>query len=252
MKNLKLTLLFLTVINLIFCSNVRSQSALTEINLKGKVKSLKKTDFKVVNKFGKNTKDTLGVDYKNYDENGNIVKSIAYNRDGNVAWNSTFKYNDKRNLVEENVFYYGYLFIKKTYDYDDKGNMIEENNYNKEGILENKTIYNYDDKGNIIENNYYKSDGSLDKRCTYKYDENGNKIEIKAYTSDGSLDSITTYKYDDKGNVIEDKYTGSDGGLISKIAYEYSSYDKEGNWLKKTEINDNKPSFLYEREIEYY
>jgi len=88
----------------------------------------------------------------------------------------------------------------------------------------------------------------------FKYDEKGNKIEWDWYNSDGSLRSKWTYKYDEKGNMIfeENEYFFDDSlSLMNRRTYTYK-YDKLGNWIKKIEFENEIPSFIVEREYEYY
>ena len=135
--------------------------------------------------------------------------------------------------------------------YNKKGNTIEENDYNSDGSLFSKFTYKYDEKGNIIEKNDYDSDGRLDYKTTYKYDEKGNMIEATYYNSDGRLSSKTTYKYDEKGNTIEENDYNSDSSLNSKTTYKYK-YDKNNNWTQQVTYENNKPTQITERIIEYY
>ena len=206
------------------CNQSEKKNDLTEENLKGKVKSIKETTYKAVDKFGQIEKgDVLNNYFNIYNEKGNKIEDNFYDSDGNLS-------------------------SKDTYEYDEKGNNIEKNNYDSDGSLNSKTTYKYDKKGNKIEDNSYDSDGSLNSKTTYKYDEKGNNIEKNNYDSDGSLNSKTTYKYDEKGNMIE---YNTDGRFGEKYTYKYE-YDKNNNWIQQVTYEDNKPIQITERIIEYY
>lgn len=98
---------------------------LTEENLKGKVKSIKETTYKAVDKFGQIEKgDVLNNYFNIYNEKGNKIEDNFYDSDGNLS-------------------------SKDTYEYDEKGNMIEENWYESDGSLYEKHTYKYEyDKNN--------------------------------------------------------------------------------------------------------
>ena len=96
----------------------------TEMNLKGKAKSLKE------------------ITYEGVEKGDEIQK-------GEVSFSDTSIFNQQGNKIEEN--YYNYI-----HNYDDKGNEIEQNNYNADvSIISGKLTYKYDDKGNKIERNEY-------------------------------------------------------------------------------------------------
>ena len=142
------------------CNQSEKKNDLTEENLKGKVKSIKETTYKAVDKFEQIEKgDVLNNYFNIYNEKGNKIEDNFYDSDGNLS-------------------------SKDTYEYDEKGNKIEENWYNSDGSLDSKYTYKYDEKGNIIEENYHNSNGRLYEKHTYKYeyDKNNNwtqRIEYK-------------------------------------------------------------------------
>ena len=143
-----------------------------------------------------------------------------------VSYGQSKKKND---LTEENLKGKVKSIKETTYEAVDKFGQIEKGNvfYDRFSLLFNSpfTII-YNEKGNKIEKNYYNSDGSLKSKTTYKYDKKGNNIEYNICYSDGSLDK-TTYKY---------KY----------------EYDKNNNWTQQVTYENNKPTQITERIIEYY
>ena len=169
---------------------------------------------------------------------------------------TTYEAVDKFGQIEKgNVFYdrFSLLFNSPfTIIYNEKGNKIEKNYYNSDGSLKSKTTYKYDKKGNNIEENTYDSDSRLNFKATYKYNEKGNIIEKNYYDSDGRLNFKATYKYDKKGNNIEYNICYSDGSL-DKTTYKYKyEYDKNNNWTQQVTYENNKPTQITERIIEYY
>ena len=101
-------------------------------------------------------------------------------------------------------------------------------------------------------------DEILDGPFEIYYDENGNKIKICRYDYD-DLSYKYTHKYDEKGNMIEETYYDSDGIPDYKYTYKYKSkytckyeYDKNNNWTQQVTYENNKPTQIKERIIEYY
>ena len=227
----KIILATLSVLSLVSYGQLEKKSEkkndLTEENLKGKVKSIKETTYKAVDKFGQIEKgDVLNNYFNIYNEKGNKIEDNFYDSDGNLS-------------------------SKDTYEYDEKGNKIEKNVYDSNGRFHSKYTYKYDEKGNMIEDNVYDSNGRLYFKKTYKYDEKGNKIEENWYNSDGRLHSKYTYKYDEKGNNIEENYYNSNGRLYEKHTYKYE-YDKNNNWTQRIEYKNTIPHRITEKIIEYY
>ena len=222
----KIILAILSVLYLVSYGQLEKKNDLTEENLKGKVKSIKETTYKAVDKFGQIKK-------------------------GNVLNNYFTIYNKKGNTIEGNEYYSdGSLNDKTTYKYDEKGNKIEKNNYYYSGRLDSKTTYKYDEKGNNIEENIYYYDG-YGYKTTYKYDEKGNKIEKNI---DGSVDRLGykyTYKYDEKGNTIEQNIYYHGSRPAENYSYKYE-YDKNNNWTQEIEYFNTIPVYITERIIEYY
>ena len=226
----KIILVILSVLCLVSCNQSEKKNDLTEENLKGKVKSITENTYEAVDKFGQIEKGDVLYDrdfsFTIYDKNGNKIEYISYDSDGRLDSKYTYKYDENGNMIEDNSYDSDGLYYKYTYKYDEKGNEIECISYDSDSRLNFKATYKYNEKGNIIEKNYYDSDGRLNFKATYKYDKKGNNIEYNICYSDGSLDK-TTYKY---------KY----------------EYDKNNNWTQQVTYENNKPTQITERIIEYY
>lgn len=167
-----------------------------------------------------------------YDANGNKTELNKYNKDGNLQ-------------------------LKVLIICDKNGNIIQEKCINALGKTLSISKYKFDNNNNLIETNELGEDtiNSFFK-TTYKYDENGNQIEIQYWDNKSIKLNKEVYAYDDKSNIIEIKYLNNDGTLNSTIGpaiktYKYE-FDDTKNWTKKITYEDNKPSEISEREIEYY
>ena len=258
----KIILATLSVLYLVSYGQLEKKSEkkndLTEENLKGKVKSIKETTYKAVDKFGQIKKGNVFYDGFSspftiiYNEKGNQIKICRYDKYGKIDNKNTYKYDEKGNIIEHNTYDDGRLVFKDIYKYDEKGNKIEKNHYYYDGRLDYKTTYKYDEKGNNIEENIYDYDyDGYGSKYTYKYDEKGNNIEKNYYGSNGRLDYKNTYKYDEKGNNIEENTYYYDDRPIENYSYEYE-YDKNNNWTQKIQYRNTIPNSITERIIEYY
>ncbi|MGZ4058043.1 MAG: hypothetical protein ACXVPU_03400 [Bacteroidia bacterium] len=217
---------------------------------------------------------------KFYDENGNKIRWNAYSKlNDSLAFYIIVNHNG--NQLSQTTTYYpdGKTITWYSYKYDEKGKLVEEiDKYKSDSTLEKKTIWKYDAKGNNIEATDYKPNGDLSTKSTFEYDEKGNEIQCDMYGIDGKityvykweydksgnkiieelydfggkfLNSKKTFSYDNKGNTIEEKDYNSTGSLKATIDYKYD-FDTRGNWIKRTELDDNTIVFITLREITYF
>ena len=95
-------LALLAICLLIFaCSGGDEKNSLTELNLKGKVKSINTTSFTATEKFGEVTKDDLEKSVKQkFDDKGNLIEEASYDEDGELIGKYKYKYDDKGNRIE--------------------------------------------------------------------------------------------------------------------------------------------------------
>jgi hypothetical protein len=109
-----------------------------------------------------------------YDSLGNMIEMAFYKRNDNLSEKHYFKYNSKRER-------------------------IEESNYSGFGSREwLHKFLKYDNNGKVLEYISYESNSSdPDDRYVYKYDDNGNITDLKEYfIYSGSLFSVKKYLYD--------------------------------------------------------
>ena len=182
----------------------------------------------------------------NYDENGNLIKHES--KDVIV----TYKYNDRKNLIEEKKINSDDLYeiSRITYQYDNQGNQIKKKDFSDKSWVNKR-----DNNGNIIEENEY--DGCL-LLCTItnNYNEWGKLCGKKSWNDDNIFreNYWIEYKYDTYQNLIEEnKYSSGPPAtdLIKKIVHFYD-YDQAGNWLIKKTIIDEILAEIVVREIDYY
>lgn len=247
---------------------------LENTDLKGKVKSLKKVIYGVVEKDGEINKGEIQTHYYYYycfnkdgfntEENSNVTTSdsILYNMKtiykyddenrfekvifsfgGGLFRENNYKYDDKDNFIEITVHTGSDdLFVVYKYKYDNVGNIIEEKQNDSSGITISMNTFKYDGKENMIEHNCFflkKSKLRLLFKKKFKYDDRGKLTEMK-------LNNLKiSYKYDEKGYKTEEKIDITLGRSDQKTNYKYDNY---GNVIEE---RTTYPKYKYTSTVTY-
>lgn len=143
-----------------------------------------------------------------FDERGNEIEFIKYDKEGNI-WNKEIKkYNEKDHLLylkETTLLSEDKTYIEEnSYSYNDKGLLIEEKSYEEDpdtGISYRREVYKYNNDQKLIENSYYSND-SLKRRVFYWYDNKGN-LSRKLFYLDNEPYTDTKFEYNHIGNLIK-------------------------------------------------
>lgn len=110
----------------------------------------------------------------------NNIKNPNLPRDARYSVSSTYKYNEKGQLIEEAILQNnGELWSRTVFNY--KGNEREELNYDANGSEMSQTIEILDKNGDVIERNLMDIKGKISDKIisTYEYDAQGNWIVKK-------------------------------------------------------------------------
>lgn len=201
-----------------------------------------------------------GIEEREYDESGNLIKSSSYDADRKLTGYSVYGYNESGKRIKISKYdgsgtLTGYTEIKRNGDYilsetvyDGDGNKTEYTEY-----LENtsdytkysrKKRYEKYENGKLAELKEYNEDGKMTKRTSY--DGEGNKklyeeyvtlkvkhngyegtstdIKTRETYNDGKLEHRTEYEYDENGNRIKTSEYDGDGKLTE---YTETKYDGE-------------------------
>jgi len=219
-----------------------------------------------------------------YSPGGLLEQEDTYNADGSPGFTNMYTYNKDSDLASVLVYNgSGNLFLKTVCSYDEKGNETSETNYLpvaetdnkiktqlqnvtvwqrdelgrpvKEDLLENgrivvKTItYRYDARGNLTEQTI--SENGLSLKTTYKYDEKNRQTEEVSYDAYDMVSMRIATVYDEHGNETEVSSYDKDDRMQA-ISFYKLTYDKQGNWIKKVQSDNERTTAIVERVIEYY
>ena len=197
-----------------------------------------------------------------YDEKGFKKEKTDYFPDGSVERKETYNYDDAGNLIEEiekqqvhpehfNPKRYDvYVTTNAIFKWDSRKNKIEEKHFYPDGSLYATWIYKYDSKNRLIKETRTDKTGRLEDLWFHVYDRAGRPLAELHYANfcrerDGSFCKGTVH--------VED-------GVFYYATKTIFKYDHRGNWIKQTEFTrGSKPdpgtwvisSILY-RKLSYY
>ncbi|MCE3225682.1 MAG: hypothetical protein K0S32_233 [Bacteroidetes bacterium] len=135
-----------------------------------------------------------------YDDNFNVTEQKLYSHSNELCFVYRFEYNEKGYKTQWQVLDpedMG-IFQCNKYSYDDKGNLITEDIYEFGDELKSKKIFNYDSKNNLTrEQNKHATKKTFDEDLVYKYefDSIGNWIKKTIYKN-GSLSSVIEREFE--------------------------------------------------------
>ena len=170
-----------------------------------------------------------------YDERGNRVKRVDFNRDGSITQTIVYTYDAEGRSTGYEDFTPGleaprkhiyvlasdgkrseYKFVQPTgspgderyvYKYDARGNKVAEELYNKKTLI-SRNENAYDAHGRLLSQVIYNPDGTASARIQNTFAADGKPLERIRH--DGDLTTYRVrYKYDDKGRVVEREVEGS-------------------------------------------
>ncbi len=264
-----LLLLFNGLLCLGCCSQER-KSDLKNLELKGKVRSMKVDYYsfeyqdsvlvKKIKKWDYNEKQELAYNAA-FNENGFYDTLIMF-YDSTSIDTSYYQYDNKGFLAY--IFSYDTLIIKcNKYgnvietemknesvlysDYNSDGNLIYSKLSNNGGIMsEYKATFN---DGKVISESYFEGNKKLISKITYKH--TNNQTESTHYSPEKEVVSISKAQKDSLNNAIRITYEDTSGFIYATETIIYK-YDGIGNWIKRFKYLDNKPILLTERNIKYY
>ncbi|MCB0401593.1 MAG: hypothetical protein KDD41_05880 [Flavobacteriales bacterium] len=221
-----------------------------KLNLKGNVKAIKEIKFLAVDNFseiqnGEKVKHIYNKEYL-FNLDGYKIEQNDYVPDGTLANRIMYLHQDNK-LVEYNEYdSQGMLFGTGKYELDADGFPKKLNYKTNDGRYNWSETYVYNQHHKVAEVNHFNAESVLESKEVYKYDENGLLTESELY-KDKKLITKNTYMNDKGGSNTELQYSGDS----SVYTYIYN-FDNKGNWIKKIVFENNNPSGILIREIEYF
>ena len=183
-----------------------------------------------------------------YDDNNQIVNEIEIS-DGIELQNLEMKYNDKGEMIEQNLYFSGSLYesvkIEKTdvgststtYQEDDEVFRIESTTeekkqttkYYENGALSNVQELSFSDDKLSSEKMIYDADENLLVRRIENYNNSGETTAFKEFNSENKLVNKQEFTRSDNKLLKEVKSDFVRGEIENEVTYEY---DEKGNLIK--------------------
>lgn len=186
-----------------------------KLGLKGNVKSYAQYATKVAD--GTLTKDYLKkITY--FDERGNKVESVTYNRNKELTGRTKSKIAPKGKVLEEKVYNQkGEETTKTANKYDKKGRLQTSAKIDQKGDTISFWCYTYDKKGRKLSSTYKDKQKVL--ATGYGYDKKSNITEMNIYQNQ-QLKRKENFSYDTEGRLTAwTKYNGKDSTLNIQTKY---------------------------------
>ncbi len=171
---------------------------------------------------GNGTRETIPNDagelcYVNeYDENGNLIKTIDCNADGSVWYIGEYEGDSKYTGTCFNADGTIDWYVVSEYIYEENVKHEKATYYNADGTIDFGTVsaYTYDECGNEVEYLSYYDDGIFNLHIRYEYDVEGKKVKSTYYNEDGALNLYMLHEYDENGKNIKDAVYDAGGRLM--------------------------------------
>lgn len=260
----KISSMLITGLIILSC-NQKTETAKTNTdwnndNLKGEVQSIAETPFKVDSTGTIGAADSCCIEFIEYDNTGKIKKFTRKDSKGNISNEQSYtKYDD--GLFKEMVTTEKGKVVSRISIKAENGKYTGAEEFDSTGKL---SAFYTDIKTNeyqqVTSMNRHNVDSSLKGSFVTTYDKNIFMGQVSK-DSTGKETSRSTAKVDDKGNQIEFNFittmvndkTKKDSTTNKVTHYKYDSFDEQGNWTKRTELDEkDKAVKVVKREIFYY
>lgn len=251
---------------IIFSCNEKKETAKTNTdwvadNLKGEVQKIVETPYKADSTGKIGEMDSCCIDVIEYDSAGNITKITSKDSKGNVTREETFAKYPNGLFKEIVTSEKGKVTNRISVQIDSSGKYTVAEEYDSAGKLTSfyKEI-TQNDYNQLTSMKQYKPDSTLKSSFVTDYDKQIFKGQVSKDSS-GKEVSKSSAKVDEKGNQVEftrtstmkDTKTGKDSTTTKVTKYKYDSYDEQGNWTQRTEMDEKgKLVKVVKREITYY
>ncbi len=259
----KFSFLLMVMVFVISCNESKKETAKNTDwmadNLSGKVEQTTDSTFKADSTGKMGELDSCCVSSTKYDENGYSSGYTSVDKAGTDHEEGTFTHDEKG-------LFTGQKFTKNS---KTTSSLAVENKggaYTNAQSFDsaNKMDFYYtditaNDYGRITGFKQYKPDSTLKSSMSFNYNNQFLKDQ-SVKDSVGKETSTYAQTFDDKNNMIESTYkevktdsTKKDTTITTVTKYRYDTFDDNGNWPQRTEMDkDGKPVKIVKRTITYY
>ncbi len=185
---------------------------------------------------------------RRYDETGNLLWEVQYNRTGQEESITDYYYNQDNKVIEKRLFYPNDNTEEKTlYSYNKSGLQEEECLfYDNELYIKQKTLYNKLKQQTAIES--YDSENTLTGKEVFRYNKHDKLTCHAHYNELNEKDWEITFFYNDNNQCIKEIHDNIAEGIKETLLLKYNeagkntrseSIDANGNTIGYVEVSFN-------------
>lgn len=189
----------------------------------------------------------FGRNVYTYNSYRQFATLTVFRSDGGIE-TGIYHYGPNRRL-DSIVWSGGGTDKKEVYRYDEKQQLAEKQLFDK-GKQKEKSEFRYDGQGRIIEETNTTADGKRHKTLS-TYDNTGRLQSVTQQDENGRQESRTCWEYDQYGNILVETWYNEENIRNVRSTCEYT-YDAQGNWTQQIWFDDGKPFSVTRRKITYY
>lgn len=230
-----------------FLSCTEKKNDLTDMNLKGDVKSVQEFEYEVaVDEFGKVKKGKLLQSSKKiFNKKGRLEEVDVFDMDGDTVQKMLSVYDDKGMLSKRLVYDdLGRLSFISVFAHDEKGRQTEAMQVDGDDQFLQKEVTEYNDDNMIETSILYNKNNEQIKKEVRQMDKKGLPKEVKIYNEKRELVNFRKEKYNENEQLVAfDVYASDEQTIVLSAVL---TYDKGGNLIKQEAIDETGDSFLPE------
>lgn len=201
--------------------------------LYGDIDSICQIRYKLTDRFGTTEEEIDGYKFIRFNEDGNVVEDVNYDKNLNISFRYIYDYNSKGHPRTMTICSANDVVIQqKIYTTDNMGNITSETSYGNDGLMDEKRVMKYDGD-QIIEIKVYDHSGDLDELIDIK--RNNKNLRFTYQDIEDNKRAEGTVHYNHSGVITAIKASDEDGAFHSLE----SECNKDGNTTKYRLISDN-------------
>ena len=230
-----------------FFSCAEKKNDLTDMNLRGDVKSVQEFEYDVVvDEFGKVKKGKLLQSTKKvFNKKGRLEELDVFDMDGDTVQKIVSIYDDNGMLSKRLIYDdLGKLSFISVFAHDEKGRQTEAMQVDEEGQFLQKEVTEYNDDNMIETSILYNKNNEQIKKEVRQMDKKGLPKDVKIYNEKREWVNFRKETYNENEQLVSfDVYASDEQTVVLSAAL---TYDKGGNLIKQEAIDETGDSFLPE------